>query len=914
MSKNARRIMSSCLSAVVFLSVISSLPASAASEPIVFAYDNYTVSYTVTDEWTGGQNVSVKLTNTGDEPIFNWALKYDSGSEIRDLYNANVYDNDNTNYVIKNDNWNYEIAPDESVEFGYTIYAEDFAVPTDFELCSERVDLSEGYDVQIDYTDIWDTGLKGEITINNTSDHPIEAWTLAFDTNLSMYGLWGAHLNESTDSHYKLGSEVWTNSIPVDDSITIGFTASKPENEEPEINNFSLTSVVLNYSFNTIETSDAYLYSNTTEMIGNQGNKEVVFYCETPDIVSAISLVDSNTGDEIGQFVDDGKYSSSGDDMMGDGVYTCKISCDTTVNEMTILTYHAAINNKKVSNNIEIQIVPPFTDQELEDMEYVDSIIASILEEYSISPSESAGNVQNGSGKEYTLTEFFKNKLDALNKALSSLLEKGKISDYYYNEAEMIFHCHYSNGISFIIVPRDLLEADVSLLQKTVITPDDDLDYSGYNGLVLNAFEDTDYRTDFYDEFTQNWKDAGMTLDYDDFVTVSDLTTKLSNKDIIALCGHGMVSNNQSVFVLIDDNVTTAKDIAYNLDISNHRIEGAQYSVGGVNYHTYIVYRDFFTNYYGTSGLSDSFVFSESCNFMGNEDNIGHDESYANALINCGATSVIGFENSVMADYSRELMLYYFEELLDGETSGDAFIDAKEEYGYNDYEYRKPSFFTYLGKYLVGKDAFDEMGNTAYPFIVGDKDAKLVNGLKNGNWESFFQKLSPAPWAWDYDGDCRVITSQGDVKPTGTRMAFISTGIGSKSGVSMSGSQGSILFQTVRNTDNDTLTFDYDYISEEPMEYVGSKFDDKFEIQILDKNDTVLYSKIMESVNTSKWYSVGGIDFDGGDSTVYHTNWKNATIDISAYKHQTITIKFLVYDVGDSIYDSAVVLDNIKLS
>lgn len=94
------------------------------------------------------------------------------------------------------------------------------------------------------------------------------------------------------------------------------------------------------------------------------------------------------------------------------------------------------------------------------------------------------------------------------------------------------------------------------------------------------------------------------------------------------------------------------------------------------------------------------------------------------------------------------------------------------------------------------------------------------------------------------------------------------------------------------------------------MAYVGSRYDDKFEVQILDTNDNILHSEILETINTSKWYSVSGVDFDGGDNTVYHTNWQTTSIDISPYQNQTIIIKFLVYDVGDSSYDSAVVLDN----
>ncbi len=109
-----------------------------------------------------------------------------------------------------------------------------------------------------------------------------------------------------------------------------------------------------------------------------------------------------------------------------------------------------------------------------------------------------------------------------------------------------------------------------------------------------------------------------------------------------------------------------------------------------------------------------------------------------------------------------------------------------------------------------------------------------------------------------------------------------------------------------------TLRFDYDFISEEPMEYVGSQFDDNFGIQISKGGDTVL-NKTYESINTSKWELIEGINFAGGDDTAFHTDWKSAEVDISAYNGDVITLRFIIYDVGDQIYDSACVIDNVRL-
>lgn len=362
-----------------------------------------------------------------------------------------------------------------------------------------------------------------------------------------------------------------------------------------------------------------------------------------------------------------------------------------------------------------------------------------------------------------------------------------KVSNFYYDESNQVFNCKYSNDIPFYIAVSDFFE---SLFADDIEHPPVDDDYDGYSSVILNAFEDTEYRTEYYEDFVEIWRNQGMDVDYDDYVTVLDLRSNLSNKDIISLSGHGMVFGGQSVFCLNDDNITIEKDELYNLDIETERVRRAFYTDGTSSY---VVTDDFFTHYYGNDGLSGSFVFSEACMFMGGDEENGYDDTFANAFIDCGAFAVVGFRNSVMASYSRELMVYYFEELLNGETSSVAFKNAKEKYGYNDYEYRKPSFW----EYIWDKDAFEKMGLTAYPHLIGNENAKLVKELQNGDWEKRGQLIITKPLNWKYTGDTRVLSKLGEIYAYGRRMVFISTGVGSQSGVDMSGTQGSTLYQTV---------------------------------------------------------------------------------------------------------------------
>ena len=264
----------------------------------------------------------------------------------------------------------------------------------------------------------------------------------------------------------------------------------------------------------------------------------------------------------------------------------------------------------------------------------------------------------------------------------------------------------------------------------------------------------------------------------------------------------------------------------------------------------------------------------------------------SSSLISASAEAVIGFHNSVMADYSRELMKTYIDALIEGETASEAFTTAREEHGYDD------DFF--LREWY---------GPVATPHFSGEASATLIPvGIKNGDFEA-----SSTATSWNYSGDTRVITKLGPLEAQSkSKMAIISTGIGSGESSYLNGTEGSILQQTFKVTnDNSKVSFTYNVVSEEPYEYVGSQYDDTFEAELLDSQGKVIEVVAKETVNTSVWHSVSGIDFDGGDQTAYHTSWKTVTYDLSDYVGETVTLRFKVYDKGDSIYDTAVLIDNV---
>lgn len=138
-------------------------------------------------------------------------------------------------------------------------------------------------------------------------------------------------------------------------------------------------------------------------------------------------------------------------------------------------------------------------------------------------------------------------------------------------------------------------------------------------------------------------------------------------------------------------------------------------------------------------------------------------------------------------------------------------------------------------------------------------------------------------------------------------MAIISTGLGS---VSDSDSTVSQTFKISPYAK--ILSFKYNVISEEPMEYVHSKYDDKFQASLTDESGsemTLAYS----SVNDASWTGFGGDIFADGDATTYQTGWNIIEKDVSSLAGKSVTLTFLVWDVGDSSYDTAALIDDVKL-
>ncbi|MDO5435580.1 MAG: hypothetical protein Q4G19_04345 [Clostridia bacterium] len=648
------------------------------------------------------------------------------------------------------------------------------------------------------------------------------------------------------------------------------------------------------------------------------GKESAVMYLETKSTVDSITLWYGEEGSLTNQVTmrDDGKGT---DDIAGDCIYTAKV--DVPLSKDTEISFRAQYNDKS-SNTVKVRYYTPISDNTLNTMKNVGDAITTALK-------RSGSGTMNGAAK-----------ADMVLNALSPFIESGKIDreSVYYDEKNGMISFMYPENIMGGICLRDFDDVTYPGLSTNNVYGTDDNAFTvntvntGEIGtaLILNSFpaHETDqgtiaYRTEFYKTVKKEWDAKGLTttLKYDPTPTVADYRS-IGKYNVVCISTHGTYGYwgglYQSVICLAESS-TSAKDTSYQLELKDKQIVMMYSNDGSISYG---IVPAFFTSRFVSDSFDATFIISECCEALGYGEGASsgsYDYRMANAFTNCGAKVYIGFHNSVLADYSRLLMKEYVDNLISGKTSKVAYDNALSKLGTDHakwFEKEEGITWEYYKKY-VQQSSYDAAVDIAYPVRRGQDGVKLVNAqLKNGGFESY-NSSTTEPGSWTALGDVRTVQKLGAISPASSgssRVALLSTGIGAQQNAKFgNGKEGSSINQIIYIPSGAaTLEFDYDFVSEEPMEYVGNQFNDSFVVRIA-TGDTVRFEKQYASINKSTWKSVSGVNFTGGDDTVYHTGWQHVSINLYSMRSKTINLQFIVYDVGDSYYDSACLIDNVTI-
>ncbi|MEM7359465.1 MAG: choice-of-anchor L domain-containing protein [Pseudomonadota bacterium] len=185
------------------------------------------------------------------------------------------------------------------------------------------------------------------------------------------------------------------------------------------------------------------------------------------------------------------------------------------------------------------------------------------------------------------------------------------------------------------------------------------------------------------------------------------------------------------------------------------------------------------------------------------------------------------------------------------------------------------------------------------------------DGIRNGG----FERGDLSSWAQAGNTIVRqsLVASGGVIRPTeGQWMADINT---SELAAGEIGSSLSQSFRVPAGVGN--LSFDFNFVSEEFPEWVGSQYNDAFTATVTTPNGETTFAQT--SVNLAQNVGlIGDCNFPAGDTTCGQTGWLQGTVDLSPFANVafpiTVNLVFGTTDAGDNIYDTHVLVDNMRFS
>jgi hypothetical protein len=286
--------------------------------------------------------------------------------------------------------------------------------------------------------------------------------------------------------------------------------------------------------------------------------------------------------------------------------------------------------------------------------------------------------------------------------------------------------------------------------------------------------------------------------------------------------------------------------------------------------------------------FDEAVVYAGSCHGAANS-------TLADAFLERGAATFYGYDDAVHSDYAESAAVQLFTELsADLDTTGTAFAAVVP--------------------------ATDPSAPNANIVRLGAADLAYSPDLRNGSFES--GTLS----GWERDGDGRVIQKLGAFAPrAGEFMGIISTGLG------FTTDSGAIEQGFCLDPAAATLRFDWNFSSEELVEYCNTQFDDPVVVELVvnpgqvDEDVVELFYQdvdtVCDDVNPTKLYfdqsAPGCVAGSGNDCLVHSTGWREAILDISGIAAtdggEPVVLRMSNTDSADSIYDSAVLLDGIEV-
>lgn len=207
------------------------------STKVKYSTNTYDVEYEVAAQYGNNYNTNVIITNTSDKKIHNWKLAYNSVDDVENIWNASSEIKDGCT-VMTNAGYNQDIAPGESVNFGFIAKKNgELSLPNRFLIITEKGNANTlDYEVDFDKTSDWNCGYNGVITITNISDKPINDWTVSFNFDEEITNLWDGEIVLHEGDNYVVTNATYNHNIKPGECAKINFTVTNSKTGNKPIN------------------------------------------------------------------------------------------------------------------------------------------------------------------------------------------------------------------------------------------------------------------------------------------------------------------------------------------------------------------------------------------------------------------------------------------------------------------------------------------------------------------------------------------------------------------------------------------------------------------------------------------------------------------------------------------------------
>lgn len=844
------------------------------SDNNVYVYDGYTVNYLIKDIWDGNCNVTVEITNTSDEVIHNWGLRYLCEDAISDIYGASDVAEGRV-HIFRNLEYNQDIAIGETVTYGYTQSYETSAdIPEAFEMISTK-QLVDALDYEIEFmvSNVWEHQMQAELIISNTGTEVIEDWSLSAVSNFNVVSIWNGELDSGQAGDLKINNAEYTQNIYPGESIFVGMILSC--DSEPSLENAVLYNInnKISEQSNELEIILVDLENNVVAVNEATKNRITIQTKGATNAEIRIYRNVDNAWELVDQLYDDGNITVHFDEIPNDGIFNNSINM-LALEEGEVLYKAELVKDNVVYDFAEFTINAV---EKLSDEEY--TVLNSQISEINQTIMEciESNGYEYGSGAEGIIEE---------------------LENIYGNEVSVsgieaingnTFKITFSNGLSFYFQISSTEDMDTMLRGGGI--PAESCRYvvrenEGVNvGIPIASVKSN--RILLWAPFDTAWGDHDENAVTDEIIALSAYHNSYeritdAQADVNSLkeiCNYGLVI--LATHGINGEWIVTGECVTAN---NNHSLELASGEISiCVIYDPYTktmqslyMVNDQWLSSNINGTFPDSIIINNSCESS-------KTTAIWNALSAHGARTYYGYNGAVTNKYIMFGYGYLLENLLlEGMTTETSFEITLDAY------------------YGGGSMEIYGQGNLIMPFSM--------------NNETFEDKLS----GWSYVGDCRALTKLGNIEPTeGNYMASISTGVG----YNMVG--GAIWQECYIPEEATKLSVDWNFLSAEFLEYIGSRYDDPFSISVSvleEGQENVIGEYSVNSLaeeyaanrtSAGKLICVSPEITLNGYSDIWMTGWISTEFDISAYAGKYVTLKFSVANAADTAYPTLVLIDNI---